>query len=128
MKSQPINQPAVKSMVSEEMAQHTPEAMRAAEKTVEGIIQGCCVLTNTNRTELISGPEKLISVCVEIIDRETGLPELLAQRDDLLGACEKVKQFLHEVNCRFPEDAQYGASCLNTIDAAIAKAERQNHG
>ncbi len=69
-----------------------------------------------------------VAICDNQFLRDMKLEEgqanahLMAAAPDLLEACEKVKQFLHEVNCRFSEDAEYGSSCLDTIDAAIAKA------
>ena len=57
-----IKSEAVKSMVSEELAGHTPGAMRAAKDIYDAHVYG----TGLDKRNL-----------AETIDRETGLPELL---------------------------------------------------
>ncbi len=42
---------------------------------------------------------------------------------DLLEVLKRCKQFLHEVHCRWPEDADFGGSVLIDVDKAIALAK-----
>lgn len=47
---------------------------------------------------------------------------LIAASPEMLDTLQRCKQFLHEVHCRWPEDADYGGSVLIDVDKAIIKA------
>ena len=47
------------------------------------------------------------------------LDRAVHSHDELVAALKETKQFLHEVHCRWPEDADYGGSVLIDVDNAL---------
>ena len=95
-------------MVDEEMAEHTPGSMRAAKLCA--LHCGCGDLEET---------AALIAMLVQIINSETNLPELLAQRDDLLEACKNLVRG----QLQHPTFEGYVECAVELARAAIKKAQ-----